>query len=282
MNNSSTPWVVNMYDGADDIVIGTVNAGTDKFIPGASALTVFTDIKQAASTTATGVSELATQTEVNGNTGGDRVVTSDVLNTWSGSWTASGSDVYRAAGNVGIGVVSPTSKLHLPLENDAVTPTLAFGDGDTGFYEQVDDIISVSLAGVKQFHFNGNLIGGALTDSPAFINEAASATNPNLIPSQSDLDTGVGWVSADILALIAGGSEIARLSSTGVLIAPGYQLEIDKLAQDSALINFKATIDADATSAISSLTTSGSTTHHIQVSINGTAFWIAGSTTDPT
>lgn len=50
---------------------------------------------------------------------------------------------------------------------------------------------------------------------------------------------------------------------------------------DSGFLNFNATVDADATSAISSLTTSGATTHHIQIQINGVTAWFAASTTDP-
>jgi len=62
-NTSGTPWVVYMYDGSDDIAVGTVNATTNKFIPGASALDVFTDIKQIATTISMGVAELATPAE---------------------------------------------------------------------------------------------------------------------------------------------------------------------------------------------------------------------------
>jgi len=51
---------------------------------------------------------------------------------------------------------------------------------------------------------------------------------------------------------------------------------------DVGFFNFTATADADATSAISTLNTSGTTTDHIQVEINGTTAWIAVSTTDPT
>jgi hypothetical protein len=36
-------------------------------------------------------------------------------------------------------LVQTTAQLKLPLSNDASTPTLAFGDGDTGFYEASDD-----------------------------------------------------------------------------------------------------------------------------------------------
>ena len=59
------------------------------------------------------------------------------------------------------------------------------------------------------------------------------------------------------------------------------QLGLNQSTADRGFIDFVATIDADATSAISSLTTSGVVTHHIQFEINGTTFWIAGSTTDP-
>lgn len=45
-----------------------------------------------ASETTAGISELATQGEVDGNTGGDRVVTSDKLNAWSGKLLRFGSD----------------------------------------------------------------------------------------------------------------------------------------------------------------------------------------------
>ena len=59
-------------------------------------------------------------------------------------------------------------------------------------------------------------------------------------------------------------------------------INTDLTTEDEGFIDFQATIDADATSAISSLTTSGTVTHHIQVKINGTTAWIPCSTTDPT
>ena len=54
-----------------------------------------------------------------------------------------------------------------------------------------------------------------------------------------------------------------------------------KGTQDAPFFDFVATADGDATSAISTLTTSGGTTHHIQIDINGTKAWIAASTTNP-
>ena len=58
-------------------------------------------------------------------------------------------------------------------------------------------------------------------------------------------------------------------------------MQMDMLTRDNAFINYKATADADATSAISTLTTSGAVTHHIQIEINGVTAWIPVSTTDP-
>lgn len=58
-------------------------------------------------------------------------------------------------------------------------------------------------------------------------------------------------------------------------------LKVQPATLDEPFINFVATADADATSALSSLTTSGAVTHHIQVKINGVKAWIPCSTTDP-
>ena len=40
---------------------------------------------------------------------------------------------------------------------------------------------------------------------PAILDESTTSTNPTLIPNKTDVDTGIGWASADALSLIAGG-----------------------------------------------------------------------------
>jgi hypothetical protein len=57
---------------------------------------------------------------------------------------------------------------------------------------------------------------------PSLLNEAATATNPTIIPNKADPDTGMGWVSADIGSLVAGGSQIAQWSSDGIQMAATY------------------------------------------------------------
>ena len=76
-----------------------------------------------------------------------------------------------------------------------------------------------------------------------------------------------------------------NLNSTSLYIdseaSSADAIAIDVATNDVGFFNFVATADADATSAISTLTTSGATTGHIQVSINGTKAWIAVSTNNP-
>lgn len=48
---------------------------------------------------------------------------------------------------------------------------------------------------------------------PAVVDEAATATNPTLIPNKVELDTGIGWSSPDNISFILGGASIATLST---------------------------------------------------------------------
>jgi UDP-3-O-[3-hydroxymyristoyl] glucosamine N-acyltransferase len=64
---------------------------------------------------------------------------------------------------------------------------------------------------------------------PTVKNEAATATNPTLRPNNADPDTGIGWVSANKLSLIAGGTGTATVTGSGLGIgtaAPAYMLDI--------------------------------------------------------
>ncbi len=114
--------------------------------------------------------------------------------------------------NLGIGVATPLSKLSLPLENDATTPTLSFGDGDTGLYEISDDVLGFTFAATLRYTFSSSGISFNGGNRPQISNLDASATAPNLIPKTIDLDTGIGSAGLDQLSLIAGGVELMRLT----------------------------------------------------------------------
>ena len=50
---------------------------------------------------------------------------------------------------------------------------------------------------------------------PAISNETPTANNPTLSPNKADLDTGIGWASADLFNLIAGSIDLVSIDGSG-------------------------------------------------------------------
>lgn len=85
--------------------------------------------------------------------------------------------------------------------------------------------------------FTGANLAASNAAGPALLNEASSSTNPTLVPNKADPDTGIGWVSADLGALVAGGAEAARWNATGFGlggVTPAYVLDIQKAGATAA------------------------------------------------
>ena len=101
----------------------------------------------------------------------------------------------------------------------ASAPTVAFGDGNTGFYERSDNDLRVTIGGSGLYEFSANCMGGVNEGRAHFNAEVATATNPTVIPWRNDSDTGIGRASANNLSLIAGGTEALRLSATDATFA---------------------------------------------------------------
>jgi hypothetical protein len=125
-----------------------------------------------------------------------------------------------------LGATDADTQMLLPLSNDAATPTLSFGDGDSGFYESVDDDLNLSIGGTALFQAQTNGIIFTTGSFRAQIrNVNPTATSPAYAFS-ADTDTGIGRADADQLSLIAGGKEMLRLVETGtattdqIIIAP--------------------------------------------------------------
>lgn len=84
---------------------------------------------------------------------------------------------------------------------------------------------------------------------PAMLDEAATSTNPTLVPNQSDPDTGIGWgASLDELILVAGGVEAISLAESG----GGISLTMN------GPTTFKGTVKMEAPAGPSLLNTSAS------------------------
>jgi hypothetical protein len=115
----------------------------------------------------------------------------------------------------------------LGLFNGITQPTLAVIDDDQDSFIALDfsaDDVSrirtnapltvtassgaITIAPATNTTFSGTAILAANAAGPALQNEAATATNPTLIPNKADPDTGVGWVGTNNLALVANGAKV--------------------------------------------------------------------------
>ncbi len=126
------------------------------------------------------------------------------------------ADFIWSGGNLlTMGTGDATTRILLPISNDAVTPTLGFGDGDSGLFESTDDVLQVTLGGEAKFGFSGETFLGATTSPTlALINETVSGTNPGLGLS-TDNNSGIGFNAVSQLSLIASSTEMMRLTNTG-------------------------------------------------------------------
>ena len=137
-----------------------------------------------------------------------------------------GQLLYIGAANVGIeaaakavysglGVASilslSTSQIIIDsgLVGTAAKPALAFGDGDTGFYEQSDDTLQVSFGGVHDWWWHGLEFSAAITKGAVIANKTPSSTVP-VHYFKDDENTGLGRAAVDQGSLIAGGAEVCR------------------------------------------------------------------------
>jgi filamentous hemagglutinin len=123
-----------------------------------------------------------------------------------------------------------------------------------------------------------NLVGGpiSLTGGAGASGSAGAANGGDVTITAG---TGYGTGAGGNITL-AGGTPGS--GAQGIVdVSAGTEVHLDQTTADAPFFNFQATADADTTSAISTNTTSGSTTHHIQVEINGTKAWIAVSTNAP-
>lgn len=117
-------------------------------------------------------------------------------------------NVFTFGGDVTLGAAK---HLVLPQHDDNTTPTLAFGDGNTGFYEAGDNDFAIAIGGSRIFRMDGTAFYSDNVNGPAILNETVSATNP-VLTFVPDLDTGLGHAAADQLSLIAGGVEGQRIT----------------------------------------------------------------------
>ncbi len=107
----------------------------------------------------------------------------------------------------------------LPQDNDAATPSLSFGDGNTGIFESADNTLGISIEGNNRWVIDNLTITGNSTSSGTLNRVGVDATTPGFT-FNGDLNTGVGRGADDACSIIAGGVEAMRFTeATGVLQA---------------------------------------------------------------
>ena len=158
------------------------------------------------------------------------------------------------------------------------TPTLAFGDGDSGFYERFDDDIRVSIAGTGTWEFAANSFGGVNGGNAIFNSETATTTNPTVLPYRNDPDTGIGGDGSNTLSLIAGGTQALSLTTTTATFAGTVSgtsatfnggVTIDGIFIDGTKIDLSSgSLEIEAASNI----VLDSHAHEIHLQASGTAF----------
>ena len=105
-----------------------------------------------------------------------------------------------------------------------LTGGIAFGDGDTGIYENEDDSLAFQRGGSEAFRINtssqidfhgiGSLVSS--TSQGFKIDTAGTGATTATYTFQEDSNTGIGHASADNLSLIAGGVEQLRIASNTI------------------------------------------------------------------
>jgi len=188
-----------------------------------------------------------------------------------------------------------TNHLLLPLNNDPATPTLAFGDGDTGFYEASADVIGIAIGGISDWFIHSNAFQSNLAGGPSLNSITATAILPAFSPNKTDIDTGIGYAATDQLSLIAGGVEGHRITEAAGAITHELVGEVQGATFSNQMTNLASSQILGLTtdprflnmlneSPLSDMITNGdfSDATYTDTSVHALVGWVQGGTHDAT
>ena len=187
-----------------------------------------------------------------------------------------------SSGNVGIGISSGLADLLTVSESPGATYQIRIdtnGGFTTGNYSGIEftqsnasrkgeirldhtsagagNLVfgtSDGASNADRFHIQNTGVWVENAAGPALLNEAASSTNPTLVPNRSDTDTGIGWASANNLTAVTGGSERMRIDSSGNVgigtSSPGAELDIESTSPEIHLNDSDGVLGASVTSRV--------------------------------
>lgn len=108
------------------------------------------------------------------------------------------------------------------VQNAPTTPSLAFGDGNTGFYESADNTLVIATGNGARWQFQANNFLAINAAGPFMFNAAPSSTFPTIGPGRNDVNTGIGREAADHMNLIAGGLSCMSVRNTAAARQIGF------------------------------------------------------------
>lgn len=119
--------------------------------------------------------------------------------------------VFTAADTVSLVQEGTSAQVFLGPNGTAGAPTFAFsGTPTTGMY--------ITGGGTLAFTVGGTLAAGFLTSRQFGMVSLASVSTPELLPNSADANSGLRWVSADVIALTVGGVDLVQVNSAGILV----------------------------------------------------------------
>ena len=163
------------------------------------------------------------------------------------------------------------------LSGSAANPSIAFGDGDSGFYELADDTLRISIEGIETWAFSSINLGSVRNTGPTMMHESAEINNPTIIPNRADQATGLGYSTTPIgLSLVTSGLEVLR---TLTIASAVNRIEIENNITGSNPVirsagtdtNVGLTLDTQGTGLLTLGMLSGAGTRVVSVSSSGVA-----------
>ncbi len=105
-------------------------------------------------------------------------------------------------------------KAILTVKPDGTNEVLQVNDGSVDFTDgNAGTTGTLTVASDGDIDYNKNIYANDAA-GPAFLNEAATTTNPTLCPDKAEEDTGIGWAS-DTIHIVLGGVDEYRFSASG-------------------------------------------------------------------
>ena len=131
-------------------------------------------------------------------------------------------------------------------------PSILLGTDDTtGLYQKATKQLGISLDGALKYWFQTGAFLLSASNGAALMNETPSSTNP-VFAFSTDSDTGIGRTGANLLSLISGEIEGARIYKNGVDLKVAVAFSgISSITTDYVMGNFTTDptffIECDAT-----------------------------------